>query len=125
MSQSEHKELTKAEEQVMQILWKLEGAFVKEILAEFPEPRPAYNTVSTIVRILASKGFVGHQAIGKSHRYHPLVTKETYAAAMADRLVKGYFGNSVERLLSFFVDQKQVSTKDLDEWLRHLEEPPK
>ena len=70
------KQLTKAEEEVMQYLWKLEKAFVKEILEQMPEPKPAYNTVSTIVRILEQKGFLGFEAFGKSHRYYPLITKE-------------------------------------------------
>ena len=87
------KELTKAEEQVMQILWEEKKAFVKEILSHFPEPRPAYNTVSTIVRILEKKGFVSHEEFGKSHRYYPLVQKEEYRDERFSDLMKGYFNN--------------------------------
>lgn len=72
------KELTKAEEEIMQVLWKLKQAFVRDILEELPEPKPAYNTVSTIVRILENKGFVGHEAFGKSHQYYPLVAQDKY-----------------------------------------------
>ena len=72
------KELTRAEEQIMQVLWDLGKGFVKDIIDKLPEPRPAYNTVSTIVRILQDKGFVGHETFGKSHCYYPLVAKDTY-----------------------------------------------
>jgi len=83
------KELTRAEEEVMQILWKEKKAFVKEILDRFPEPRPAYNTVSTIVRILEKKGFVSHDEFGKSHRYFPLIMKEDYREMRLTDLMKG------------------------------------
>ena len=73
------KELTRAEEEIMHILWRLKKAFVKDIIAEMPEPKPAYNTVSTIVRILQQKEMVAHEPVGKSHKYHPLVSKETYS----------------------------------------------
>lgn len=106
--------LTKAEEEVMQILWQKDKAFVKEIVEEFPEPKPAYNTVSTIVRILEKKEFVGHEAFGRSHRYFPLISKDEYAKFSATNLVKGYFNGSYEKLLAFFVDQKDVSIKDIE-----------
>lgn len=115
------KDLTKAEEQVMQVLWQLETAFVKDILEEFPEPKPAYNTVSTIVRILETKGFIGHEAFGKSHRYHPLVTKDAYRKFSMNQMVEGYFGGSAKNLVSFFVKDKNIDTKDLDELLRVIE----
>lgn len=120
-------ELTKAEEQVMQILWKLEKGFVKDILAEIPEPKPAYNTVSTIVRILESKGFAGHTAYGKSHLYHPKVTKEAYRAYTVNKVVSGYFEGSPARMVSYFLKEKNLSTRNLDEILKMIntENPPK
>lgn len=115
-------ELTKAEEQVMQILWKLEKGFVKDILAEMPEPKPAYNTVSTIVRILESKGFVGHTAFGKSHLYHPEVTKESYRSFTVNKVVAGYFGGSPAEMVSYFLKKEELSTAKLDEILKILGE---
>lgn len=120
MNQS-YRDLTKAEEEVMHHLWKLKHAFVKEIVAEFLDPKPAYNTISTIVRILESKGIVGHDTFGKSHRYHPLISKEEYAEAQASKLMGNYFGNSIERMLSFFVQREQLSTEELDALLKDIQ----
>jgi BlaI family penicillinase repressor len=111
------KELTKAEEQIMQILWIKEKAFVKEIIAELPDPKPAYNTVSTIVRILESKGFVSHEAFGKTHRYYPLVWKEEYTHFFVNRLVKDYFDNSIQEMVSFFAQDQSVTLSELEELL--------
>jgi predicted transcriptional regulator len=116
------KELTKAEEQVMQVLWKEKKAFVKEILAHFPEPKPAYNTVSTIVRILEKKGFVDHEELGKSHRYFPLIEKETYRSERFADLMKGYFNNSMKQVLSHFSDGDQLDINEAEEMIRMLEE---
>jgi predicted transcriptional regulator len=87
------KELTKAEEQVMQILWKVEKGFVNDILEKFPEPKPAYNTVSTIVRILEKKEFVSHKAYGKTHQYFPLVTRKNYTKSFLNSFLSNYFSN--------------------------------
>ncbi|MBT1712515.1 BlaI/MecI/CopY family transcriptional regulator, partial [Fulvivirgaceae bacterium PWU5] len=95
------KELTKAEDQIMQILWTLQKAFVKHIVEAMPEPKPAYNTVSTIVRILETKGFVDHTAYGKTHQYYPLITKEKYTKFYLNNLLKGYFDGSFQNLVSF------------------------
>ncbi|MDX5326976.1 MAG: BlaI/MecI/CopY family transcriptional regulator [Bacteroidota bacterium] len=111
------KELTKAEEQIMQLLWEQGKAVVKDLIEKMPEPRPAYNTVSTIIRILEKKGFVGHEAIGKTHVYHPLVTRESYRQFMVKRLVSDYFGGSPKKLVSFFMEKKQIDLNDLDEIL--------
>lgn len=115
------KELTRAEEEVMQVLWNLEQAFVKDIIAEMPPDRnrgkPAYNTVSTIVRILQDKGLVSHKPIGKSHRYFPLITKEDYSKHKMDSLVSGYFEGSLSKMVSFFVDRKNLDSRELDEIL--------
>lgn len=115
------KELTKAEEQVMQILWKLKKAFVKEILAEMPEPQPAYTTVSTIIRILENKEFVSHESFGKTHRYYPLVSQDAYREFIAGGLIKDYFGGSMANLVSHFSKKEQLSAGELDEILRIIE----
>jgi len=109
------KELTRAEEQIMQILWKKEKAFVKEIVEALPEPRPAYTTVSTIVRILEKKGFAGHKAFGKTHQYFPLVEKKTYTKKLFKGMLSGYFGNSIRQMVSFFSREKNLSVSDLEE----------
>jgi predicted transcriptional regulator len=116
----ELKELTKAEEEVMQILWKKEKAFVKDLLADFPKPKPAYNTVSTIVRILEGKGFVDHIAYGKTHEYFPTVSKEKYSDFMLKSVVKNYFGNSVEKMFSFFAKKNNISLRELDELMKEI-----
>ncbi len=114
------KELTRAEEQIMHILWNLKKAFVKEIIDKLPEPKPAYNTVSTIVRILQEKGFVSHETFGKSHRYYPLVDKETYTRKFLRNFVGNYFDNSFSRMVSFFAKEENISLNELEEILRHI-----
>ena len=114
------KELTKAEEQVMQELWKLKQAFVKDIVQELPDPKPAVNTISTIVRILEQKGFVGHTAQGRSFQYHPLITRDDYASFAANNVISKYFGDSAEKLLSFFVKEKKMDLTTLDEVLKQM-----
>ncbi|RLD34700.1 MAG: BlaI/MecI/CopY family transcriptional regulator [Bacteroidetes bacterium] len=109
------KELTKAEEQIMQVLWKLKEAFVKEIIEELPTPKPAYNTVSTIVRILEKKGFVSYHAFGKTHRYFPLLEKEDYTKTHMNGFVKNYFSNSFEQMVSFFAKEKSLSIPEMEE----------
>ncbi|TQM48987.1 putative transcriptional regulator [Arcticibacter tournemirensis] len=112
------KELTKAEEQIMQILWQLEKGFVKDVIDELPEPKPAYNTVSTIIRILETKGFVDHEAFGKSHQYYPLVSKEQYKSFATEKLLTNYFSNSVEKMFSFFVKKEKIDLHEADEILK-------
>ena len=114
------KELTKAEEQVMQILWQIKKGFVKEILDKMPEPKPAYNTVSTIVRILEKKGFVGYEAFGKSHQYHPLVEKSDYSNHYLKTFMHSYFGGSFQQMLSFFAKENNLDAQELDEVLKHV-----
>lgn len=116
------KELTKAEEQVMQILWRLEKAFVKDILEEMPDPKPAYNTVSTIVRILETKGFVDHKAYGKTHEYFPLIPKDRYRQFSLDNLMSGYFNGSFQNLVSFFAKKEKMDVNEIDPLLKQLEE---
>ena len=114
------KELTKAEEEIMQVLWKLDSAFVKDIITELSEPKPAYNTVSTIVRILQQKGFAGHEIHGKSHKYHPLVTKEAYTRSFMKGFVKRYFSGSYQQMVSFFTKEESLSLNELEQLLEEL-----
>lgn len=100
------RELTRAEEQVMQVLWKLEKGFVKDILEHFDDPKPAYNTVSTIVRILQNKGFVSYRAYGRTHEYFPLITKDEYSKFHMSSFVQDYFSNSFGKMVSFFAREK-------------------
>ena len=114
--------LTKAEEQVMQILWDEKEGFVKELLQKFPEPRPAYNTVSTIIRILEKKGFVDHKSFGKSHQYYPLVSREQYRTERFSYLMKDYFNNSMKQVLSHFGSSGSLNLKEADEIIQMMEE---
>ena len=109
------KELTKAEEQVMQLLWQLEEAIVKDIIALMPDPKPAYNTVSTVVRVLEGKGFIDHKAYGNSHVYYPLISEAQYKKFTFDKMMSNYFSNSNESLVSFIADEKKLGLKELDE----------
>jgi predicted transcriptional regulator len=109
------KELTRAEEQIMQLIWEIKKGFVKDILEKIEEPKPAYNTVSTIVRILEKKGFIGYIAYGKTHQYYPLISKENYRKELMGGVVKNYFSNSFRQLASFFAEEEQLSLKELEE----------
>lgn len=109
------KDLTKAEEQVMQMLWKIEKGFVNDVLEHFPNPKPAYNTVSTIIRILEKKGYTGHNSFGKSHEYYPLISKKEYTGRFFNGMMKNYFSNSYQSLVSFLVRDKNLSIEDLEE----------
>jgi BlaI family penicillinase repressor len=115
------KELTRAEEQLMHVLWQLKKGYVKEVIEQLPEPKPAYNTVSTIIRILETKGFVAHIPYGKSHEYYPLISKEEYQNFAADKLLNGYFDNSVKRMFSFFVQKEKIDIKEADEIMKLIE----
>lgn len=116
------KELTRAEEQIIQVLWSLGKAYVKDIIECLPSPKPAYNTVSTIVRILEKKGFVGHEAIGKTHLYRPLVAKKDYTQAFLKRFVKNYFDDSYQELVSSFARDRNLTVSELEEILDALRE---
>ena len=107
-------ELTRAELEIMQVLWNRGAAVVHGILDEMDEPRPAYNTVSTIVRILEKKGFVAHKAYGKTHEYYPVVSKDDYARRYMDTVLNNFFGGSVSRLVSFFSEHKAISLEETD-----------
>lgn len=116
------KELTKAEEQVMQILWQIKRGFVKDILAKMPDPKPAYNTVSTIVRILEKKGFVSYQAYGKTHEYYPLVAKKDYSNFFLKGFISNYFGGSFSQLVSFFAKENDMDIHEFEQLMRHVGE---
>lgn len=116
------KQLTKAEEQVMQVLWELKKAFVHDIIERLPLPKPAYNTVSTIVRILERKGFVGYTAFGKTHEYFPLITKNAYRKTHFKTMLQNYFSNSYESLASFFTSEQNLSLNELEEIKKMIEE---
>ena len=110
-------QLTKAEEQVMQILWDMEEGLVKDIRDRFSDPKPARNTVSTVVRILEKKGFVGHKSYGNVHLYFPLVTKSEYSRGQLFGLLEGYFDNSFPAMASFFAREKDLTIADLEDLL--------
>ena len=112
------KTLTRAEEDVMKILWRLKKAFVKDIIAEMDDPVPAYNTISTVIRILEKKEVVGYTAYGKTHEYFPLISEEEYKRHEMQQLMVNYFDNSLPNLVSFFVKDNDLKTKDLDEIMK-------
>ena len=109
------KKLTKAEEQIMQVLWELEKGFVNDIVSQLPDPKPAYNTVSTIVRILEQKGFIAHKAYGRTHEYYPLINKEEYSREYLDNFTQNYFSNSYKALASVFANTENLSIRELEE----------
>ena len=118
----EEMELTKAEEQIMQILWRIEKGFIKEILEHFDDPKPAYTTVATIVKILERKGFVSHKPYGNTHQFYPLVSKADYSQKHVNSLFKRYFKNSMKDVVSFFADNNKVNANDIDEAIKLLNE---
>ncbi len=108
-------QLTRAEEEIMQVLWEIEKGMVNQILDKIPDPKPAYNTVSTIIRILEQKGFVSHKAYGRTHEYFPLINKKEYTRSYFRNFLSNYFGNSYQSLASFFTHDGNLSIKDLEE----------
>ncbi len=111
------KELTKAEDQVMQILWSLEKAFVKDIVEQMPNPKPAYNTVSTIIRILEKKGFVDHVDYGKTYAYFPVISRRDYTESYMRSFIGNYFSGSFQEMVSFFARKDNMSISEIDELL--------
>ncbi|GAA4834392.1 BlaI/MecI/CopY family transcriptional regulator [Algivirga pacifica] len=109
------KELTKAEEQIMQVLWELQKGYLKDILEQLPEPKPAYTTVSTVVKVLVKKQFIGYDTHGKSNEYYPLVKKEDYFQTHFKGMVQRFFNSSVKRFASFFSADQEMDLKDLEE----------
>ncbi len=113
--------LTNKEEEIMHILWKLEKAFVKEVLAEINDEKPHYNTLSTIVRNLEEKGYVGYTAFGKTHQYFPIITKEAYRKRFMNTAIESYFNNSYKNVVSFFAKEEKISVDDLKEIIQLIE----
>ena len=112
------RELTKAEEQVMQILWDLNESIVRDIVDQFEEPKPAYNTVATVLRVLEKKGFVDHKAYGTTYLYFPLVSKKVYSKFQFSNLIKNYFNGSFPKMAAFFAKENNLSIKDLEEMMQ-------
>ena len=115
------KRLTRKEEEAMKILWKARRGFVKDLLELYNDPKPHYNTLSSLVRGLEDKGYVKHRAYGKNHQYYPSVTREEYRKGFMKNVVKDYFGSSYKNVVSFIVDEKKISTDDLKEMIRIIE----
>ena len=115
-------ELTRAELEIMQVIWDKEKVLVHDILSEMTEPKPAYNTVSTVVRILEKKGYVGHKAYGKTHEYYPLIEREEYTNGYMTGVLHYFFGGSVSRMISFFTRNEKISLAEADEILKMLKE---
>ena len=115
-------QLTKAEEQVMQILWDMEEGLVKDIRDSFSDPKPARNTVSTVLRVLEKKGFVDHKAYGNVHLYFPLVSKSNYSKSQLFGLLENYFNNSFPAMASFFAKEKDLTVSELDELLEEVKD---
>ena len=114
------KTLTKAEEQIMQAIWKLDKAFLREIIDEMPNPKPHQNTVATILKILVEKEFVGVTVFGRTHQYYPLVSKDAYSKGSIKSLVKGYFEGSFSNAVSFMVKENNLSIEELELLLKQL-----
>ena len=112
--------LTQKEEEVMHILWELEKGFVRDIIDNIPEPKPPYNTVSSVVRKLEGMGIIGHEAFGKTHRYYPVLKKEEYRKSSFKKMLNHYFGGSVEQMMSYFVKEEKVNLEELDEILEKI-----
>lgn len=119
------KELTRAEEEVMQILWRLKKGFIKEILGKFGEPRPAYSTVSTIIRILQEKGFVNYRVYGRTYQYFPVISKDDYRKSQMSSFVRNYFSNSYQKMVSFFAREDSITVKDMEEIMEMMKKEEK
>ncbi|GAA3980857.1 BlaI/MecI/CopY family transcriptional regulator [Mucilaginibacter dorajii] len=108
-------ELTKTEERVMQVIWQLKQCFVKDIIEALPDdPKPPYNTISSVVRLLEKKGYVDYKAYGKTYEYFPKITKAEYRKTFFSRFFAGYFDNSAESLFSFMVKEEKLSPEDIN-----------
>lgn len=114
--------LTRREDQALRILYRLERAFIKDVVAEFPDPKPAYTTVSTLIRRLEQKGYVGHEDFGPTYRYYPTLPREQFFGRDLKRVVTDFFGNSHKALVSHFARSKKLSRADLEDILRMIDE---
>lgn len=109
--------LAKREEQIMQVFWTLERAYIKEVIPEMPDPKPHYNSVATMVKILEEKGFLGHETVGNIYQYFPLITKEEYQKHSMKDIVSQYFDNSYPKMLAYFAKEEKLSEQDLNDIL--------
>ncbi len=116
------KKLTRKEEEVMKILWKLEKAFVKDILEQYDDPKPHYNTVSSLVRLLQDKGIIGYTQYGNTYQYFPLISKEEYRRSFMKQVVNDYFDNSYKSAVAFFVKEKGLSAEELEELVKMIKD---
>ena len=107
--------LTNTEEKIMQIIWRLEKAFVKDIIDELPDPKPPYNTVSSVVRLLEQKGYLDHTAYGRAHEYFPLIKKRAYSKLTFRKLLGNYFGGSYQSLVSYIVQEERLSDEEISQ----------
>ena len=114
------KALTKAEEQIMQVLWKLEQAFLREIVDEMPVPKPHQNTVATLLKILVEKEFVAVEVLGRQHRYSPLISKEDYSGKSIKQLAKNYFEGSFSNVVSYLVKENNIAVDELEQLLKQI-----
>ena len=113
--------LTSKEEQAMRVLWKAGKGFVKDLLEDYPEPKPHYNTLSSLVRLLEEKGYVGHKAYGNTHEYYPLISKEEYQREFMSDIVDSYFGKSYKNVVSFFAREQNISIEELKDIIKMIE----
>lgn len=113
--------LTNKEEEIMRVLWRLKKAFVKEILAELPEPKPHYNTVSTVIRTLEEKGHVGHESFGKTHRYYPILQKADYREEIVEGTVEQYFDNSFKEMVVHYAKSERITPEELQDIIDMIE----
>src|SRR5690242_57526 len=119
------KKLAKREEQIMQVYWELGKAFIKEVIPHLPDPKPHYNSVATMVKILEEKGFLDHEPIGNLYRYFPIVKKEEYQKHAMKDIVKHYFNDSYPRMLAFFAKEQNLSEEELKEILQMIKSEKK
>lgn len=117
--------LTRAEEQIMKVLWRMGNGLLMEIVENMPSPQPHKNTVATILKTLVDKGFVKIENLGRIHRYHPALTKEEYSKSALVNVAKGYFDGSFPDVVSFLVDEKKLSVRELETLLQQLKKPKK
>ena len=116
------KKLTRKEEELMKILWKLERAFVKDIIERYPDPKPHYNTISSLVRLLQEKGVIGFKQYGNTYQYFPLISKEEYRRSFMNQVVSDYFDNSYKSAVAFFVKEKGLSPEEINELISIIKE---
>ena len=114
--------LTKAEEKIMKILWGIGEGFIKDIIEQYPNPKPPYNSVSTIVRVLVQKEIVGFRAYGNTHQYYPLISREEYSKGQLSKLIGDYYNNSLTEVVNFFTESRKLNKKELDEAMKMLQD---